>query len=403
MTSALNMNGQYEKLQMLIAEQAAEWYVAQRDGGLDEARRREFMRWLRSSPAHVAEYLGIAGLAHDMADAARESDIPLAQLLAEAGVDKVVSLDGDVIEPPPAHSGRLKPTLQGRTRKADRGADRRADFSPPAKQRAGVGAFGLRNAAVAMTLLLVAGAALWFAAMPGQYVTGHGEQRTWQLADNTVVRLNSNSALDVDFDDERRLVTVKRGQVYFEIAGGDARPFNVLAGSHLIEDIGTAFDVYRQEDAVTVTVVEGRVRIWDRKAPPASARIQSAAGRDRAAPPPAPVADLEAGTQLRLASTGPVAMPARVDVQRATAWVREKIVFDQDPIAAVAAEFNRYNHQQIRIDDPYVGAIPISGVFRTYDVQSFVQFLNRLPGVRAEQTEDHIVVTAEPATRSRSG
>jgi hypothetical protein len=42
-------------------------------------------------------------------------------------------------------------------------------------------------------------------------------------------------------------------------------------------------------------------------------------------------------------------------------------------------------------------------VFRTYDVQSFVQFLNRLPGVHAEQTDDHIVVTAEPPARAHQG
>lgn len=394
------MRYQDETLHELIAEQAAEWYVAQRDGGLGESKQREFMRWLRKSPTHVAEYLSIAGLAHDMAGAARESTESLERLLAEAGAEgNVVSLDGDPLTPDPSPArgeGRKGKATQfplSRLRErasAARGAERTVRVF-----------LASRTIAIAATMLLAVAATLWFAVMPDRYATGHGEQRTWQLPDSTVVRLNSNSAIAVDFDEERRRVEVKRGQVYFEVAEDAARPFSVVAGSHLIEDIGTAFDVYRKQEQVTVTVVEGRVRVWNRDvaALPLINDSEPASGAEMEAP----LADLQAGTQVRLASAGLVALPAPVDVQRVTAWMRNKIVFDKEPIADVAAEFNRYNHQQIHIADPDVGAITISGVFHTYDVRSFVQFLNRLPGVRAEQTEDRILVTAEPATRARSG
>lgn len=393
------MSSQNERLHELIAEQAAEWYVEQRDGGLGEARNREFMRWLRKSPAHVAEYLSVAGLAHDMADVARESDVPLERLLADAGVGNVISMDGAVIEPPDeAAQGeigdrpRFSFTFFGKTSGGKTGKTWSVPYFP-----------GPRTTAIAATVLLIAGAALWFAT-PDPYTTRHGEQRTWQLPDNTVVRLNSNSAIAVDFDENRRRVEVERGQVYFEVAKDETRPFSVRAGSHLIQDIGTAFDVYRKADTVTVTVVEGRVRVWD-GAIASSIEITPEALAER--PPPelssALLADLDAGTQIRIAKSGQVEKQGPANVQAAVAWVQNKIVFDKHPIAEVAAEFNRYNRRQIRIDDPRVGAIPISGVFRTYDVQSFVQFLNRLPGVHAEQTEDRIVVTAEPTTQARSG
>jgi transmembrane sensor len=387
------MSSQNERLHELIAEQAAEWYVAQRDGGLGEVRNREFMRWLRKSPAHVAEYLSIAGLAQDMADVARESDTPLEQLLAEAGVNNVIALDGSIIE----SSANRAPEAGGAHAVKSR-AKRRPRTAAPL--------FGLRHTAVAMTVLLVAGATLWFGVyQPGQYATRHGEQRTLQLPDNTVVRLNSNSAIAVDFDAERRRVEVRRGQVYFEIAQDETRPFNVRAGAHLIQDIGTAFDVYRRGDTVTVTVVEGRVRIWDRELPVSTLEISPEALAERPPPEfsPALLADLDAGNQIRIAKSGKVEKQGPANVQAATAWVQEKIIFDKHPIAEVATEFNRYNRRQIHIADPRVGAIPISGVFRTYDVESFAQFLNRLPGVRAEQTADNIVITAEPPARARQG
>src|SRR6185312_10044661 len=84
-----------EQLHALIAEQAAEWYVAHRDGELAPSQQQVFMRWLRASPAHVAEYLAIAGMARDIGDAARQNTTPLQPLLREAGVsDRVVSFDG---------------------------------------------------------------------------------------------------------------------------------------------------------------------------------------------------------------------------------------------------------------------------------------------------------------------
>lgn len=84
-----------DQLHALIAEQAAEWYVAHRDGELAFSQQQAFMRWLRASPVHVAEYLSIAGVARDIGDAARQNTTPLQPLLREAGTpERVVRLGG---------------------------------------------------------------------------------------------------------------------------------------------------------------------------------------------------------------------------------------------------------------------------------------------------------------------
>jgi ferric-dicitrate binding protein FerR (iron transport regulator) len=49
----------------LIIQEAADWFVANR-AGLAAAERRHFATWLRASPAHVQEYLGLAALARDL-------------------------------------------------------------------------------------------------------------------------------------------------------------------------------------------------------------------------------------------------------------------------------------------------------------------------------------------------
>ena len=365
----LIMRKPHDTLQELIAEQAAEWYVAHRDGGLDAMQTREFMRWLKASPAHVAEYLTIAGVAQEMAGVARQNQTSHEALLAQIEAESKVR----TLTPSPHRHG-------------ERAGVRGAKLAAPNRHWPGALAAGL-IVAIAVTLWLLPNRGTQ------RFETRHGEQRTWQLPDNTVVRLNSDSAIAVRFNDTRRNVEVTRGQVFFEIAEDEKRPFNVRAGDYLIEDIGTAFDVYRQDNETTVTVVEGRVRVWEEAIPPSAEAI--AAGAAPAAAAIAPLADLEAGAQVRIAKSGAAKTLPAVNVQKATAWVQEKIVFEADAIATVAAEFNRYNRQQIVIDDAAVGAIPISGVFRSYDVQSFVDFLNGLPGVRAEITESRIVVMAE--------
>jgi transmembrane sensor len=364
----MTMRKPHDPMQDLIAEQAAEWYVEHRDGTLDAARTREFMRWLKASPAHVAEYLSIAGMAQEMAGVAQRNPTTIEELITQIEAGSNVH----ALTPSPRDHG-------------EREGVRGAKLTAPNRHW---------PRALAAGLVIAIAATLWLLPQRGaqHFETRHGEQRTWQLPDNTIVRLNSDSAIAVRFDDARRNVEVVRGQVYFEIAEDEQRPFNVRAGDYLIEDIGTAFDVYRQEAETTVTVVEGRVRVWGQAIPPSL----PAGASERQVSVAAPLADLHAGAQARIAvRSGTVeALPA-VNVQKATAWVQEKIVFESDAIATVAAEFNRYNRQQIVIDDPRVGAIPISGVFRSYDVQSFVDFLNGLPGVRARIESGRIVVSRE--------
>jgi transmembrane sensor len=106
----------------------------------------------------------------------------------------------------------------------------------------------------------------------------------------------------------------------------------------------------------------------------------------------APMADLRAGEQVRIASAGKVISQGAVDMQQALAWTRGRIAFDNEVVAQVAAEFNRYNNVQISMEDGSVGELPISGTFNVHDVSTFVAFLGTLPHVRVEKRGDHILV-----------
>lgn len=381
-----------DQLHSLIAEQAAEWYVAHRDGELAPSQRQAFMRWLRASPMHVAEYLSIVGIAQDMCDAARQDTTPLQQLLREASAaDRVVPFDGM------AHTfapDTRSPNNYYRTRSARARSTNRSPRRAIVRWGVGIAVSGL----VAVVLM---GSLGWFASRPPpalNYATHHGEQRSLQLPDNTIVRLNSDSAIVVSFDRHQRRVEVARGQAYFEVAKDPSRAFGVQVDGLLIKDIGTAFDVYRQGTDTTVTVAEGQVQVWHASPAPSAGWF----GLDRHLPAPqghAPILDLAAGYQARIATSGTVESQGPVDMQRATAWTQGNIAFENRSIAAVAAEFNRYNNLQISVDDSHIAALPISGTFDAHDVSTFVAFLDSLPGVHVEARDNRIHVAAAVATR----
>jgi len=76
-----------------------------------------------------------------------------------------------------------------------------------------------------------------------------------------------------------------------------------------------------------------------------------------------------------------------------TAWLRRQIVFDQQPLELVAAEFSRYSLRPIEIVTPALRNLQISGVFSTDDTEAFIAFLRSLKDVRVEVTPTRIRVS----------
>ena len=354
----------------LIAETAANWYLAHREGELSPAERREFLRWLRASPVHVREYLAIARLGPELGAAAQHVGQPTHALLdAARAADTVVPIGSGARD---MHRAAVQPHRRAAT--------------------------WLRRCAALAACVLVGIAALpWLLPQDGRTIaTRRGEQRTQELADGTVVHLDSETELVERFGAAQRRVEIRRGQAMFEVAQDPARPFRVRVGDATIEDVGTVFDVSARAARTTVTVLEGRVAIWHGDGPPAR-RAPDASNAVAQ-----PLADLKAGEQARIAPSGRVDRVVATDLRKATAWRRQEIVFDHDPIADVAAEFNRYNRLQVVVEDPNIAAIPISGTLRAYDVQAFVDFLNHLPNVRASVSGQRIRVVgfAPPRTHA---
>jgi len=190
-----------------------------------------------------------------------------------------------------------------------------------------------------------------------------GERSILVLADGSKVTLNTASAVHVDYTGQDRHVTLLRGEAFFDVAKDQSRPFIVFAGIRQVIALGTAFDVRLQDGGVKVTLVEGRVRV-----------VPNAGAIAAVAPEGAAPVILEPGYAL-LTSEGGTDRVQRLDTVRATTWTSGKLVFEDERLADVIAEMNRYSRERLKIADPALGERRVSGVFESNSGSAFAKAL----------------------------
>jgi transmembrane sensor len=356
-----------EKVRAAIAQQAGEWFVANEEGPLDARDSAALAAWLKTSPVHIEEFLGVSAIARDLKEARTDPEYSLEAILARARAE-----DDPAVQP-----------LWPRVIDAVRGTPSRRWLT------AGV--------AMAACAVLSLGLLLTWNVRPIQhpsapdgitalhFETRHGEQLTRRLADNSVLHLNTDSAVTIRYGKNERLVTLTSGQAEFEVAHEPDRAFRVIAGSSEVVDLGTKFDVRLEHDSTVVTVVEGRVAVGPS---PMVEKLGTNSSQNR----PPRFIQLVADQQISVAEGEWPTTPVAVDAQSTTAWLRREIVFDHEPLERVAAEYNRYTPKPIEIATPALRNLQISGAFATDDTEAFVAFLRSLKGVRVEVTATRIRV-----------
>ena len=102
-----------EQVRAAVAQQAGTWFIANQSGSLEQAERAAFVAWLKASPIHVEEYLGVALIAHDLPAAAEDPQLPLESLLELARADDtdgVVPLEPSLPVREPAPKRMRTPT-----------------------------------------------------------------------------------------------------------------------------------------------------------------------------------------------------------------------------------------------------------------------------------------------------
>lgn len=240
---------------------------------------------------------------------------------------------------------------------------------------------------------LAIGAGWWVGQTQGSetYASTENHHRTVVLDDGSSLVLAANSVVDVTYSPIKRFLNIQRGEAYFEVERNRFRPFVVQAGDVHVTAVGTAFNVQRKLDQVTVTVTEGTVRVSSNNPSP-----RTDAGSAR-------VVDAEqvlvVGQQAVLPVAAPrEAVPATMTVLPAPDWSGDHARFINAPLRDVLPVINRHASTRLAIDDPRVADLTYSGtIFRSH-VDEWILSLPQVFPVRAVTLEDGTItlVSREP-------
>lgn len=267
--------------------------------------------------------------------------------------------------------------LKAAWRRADRLSALKAPAGPAARFRRGLLRPAIWTAVAASLLLAVAGGTWMTLRRPAQvFATAIGKTQAVRLADGSRMELNTDTKVRANVTSARRIVTLDAGEVYFDVVHDEKRPFTVYAGNRRITDLGTKFTVFRDGDDVRVTVREGRVKVDMLDRPALQTPVVADAGQ---------VIVSKGGETLLMDKS-------EQDISRDLSWRDGMLVFNQQTLAEVAEQFNRYNAKKIQVDGN-ARRIRIGGSFRADNVDVFVLLLHRGFGLSVKTQGERILVS----------
>jgi ferric-dicitrate binding protein FerR (iron transport regulator) len=173
--------------------------------------------------------------------------------------------------------------------------------------------------------------------------TPRGGQFKLILPDGSRIWLNAASSITypLSFRPEERKVAIT-GEAYLEIAKDAARPFKVIVNGMEIVVLGTKFNInaYTNEPVINTTLLEGAVKINK--------------GANSCL--------LKPGEQLQVSPNGSFLVKTEVDTASIVAWKDGMFSFNDEDIASIMRQVNRWYDAQIvyeaRIPDHFIGTIP---------------------------------------------
>jgi transmembrane sensor len=340
-----------------IASEATDWFTRLREPGATPAERERFTQWLLRSPDHINEYLAITRIWGDI-DRIGGMDVDADTLVKHA-----------LAAPPESNVVRLAreaPVFNG------------ASASRPRRPRDS----RLRRY-VAASICVICGVIGWLSWSYWPYPPTHvetrvGVQRTVSLTDGSAIALNTDSEVRIAFEPATRSIRLLRGEARFTVANDPDRPFVVITPNARVRALGTVFNVRASGDGTSVAVFEGRV---------------SVRGALTAVPPSSMLAaegshalELKAGERATVLARGAVVANAGPPLERQRAWTDHRLVFRAETLATLVAEVNRYHTERIRIGDPAIASVLISGSFSASDLDSLLEYLEKYRGIHAEAT-----------------
>lgn len=222
----------------------------------------------------------------------------------------------------------------------------------PARAALGAAGDGRRRALKVLAGVAIGGPVLWqlvpVTEWRADYHTAVGEIREIKLADGTRAWLNTATALNVDYDRDRRRLKLLTGEILVETAPDPQpvpRPMLLETSQGAVQPLGTRFRVHDQQGRIAVSVYRGSVS------------VQPAGARPRV---------LGAGRQTRF-TRNVVEAPTPVS-RKFPDWQRRLLVANEMPLNVFLDEVGRYRRGYLGYD-PAVSRLTLVGAYPLGDTE----------------------------------
>ncbi|WP_425929779.1 DUF4880 domain-containing protein [Pseudomonas sp. NyZ201] len=301
-----------------LLEQATHWIVLLRSGQASDAERQAFLAWRARDPRH------------------EELCLRLERTLGVFQVPIAQGIDGGVLQ--------------------------RALDAPSSRRKV------LQRALLGAGLMIGGGWSLTptFDSLSADFSTGIGQRQTVQLDDGSELVLNAQSAVDVQFDSQRRLLKWRDGEGLLRVAA-DRRPF-------ILQTSGG--EVYGRDARILLRDRDSQCRVGAMQAP---LQIVTRGG-DRLQLQPGQEVTFD---RLRF---------GRVQALRSgdSAWVNGLLEVRGSPLSEVIEALRPYRHGVLRLD-PAIADLRVSGLYRLDQSDVVLEALSRTLPIRINRRSDYWV------------
>lgn len=213
----------------------------------------------------------------------------------------------------------------------------------------------------------------------------NGERKKVLLPDSTTVHLNSGSRLSYkkNFGNGNREVSLS-GEAFFEVTKDAAHPFLVNTSRMMVKVLGTVFNVkaYDTKENIETTVVEGKVEVSLKDGLEKKVILL-----------PSEKISLKNNRMLKEPDSARAAFPGisyevktvQPDIKQTgmpeeAAWVKEKVIFTNEPFETVALKMERWYDVHIHFKNEKMKSILMNGDFDNVGIHEAMHILQMMVG-----------------------
>ncbi|MGP9496531.1 FecR family protein, partial [Pseudoalteromonas sp. AOP7-A1-14] len=187
-----------------------------------------------------------------------------------------------------------------------------------------------------------------------EYVTAVGEIKTVTLSDGTVMSMNTDTSVYVDFEQSERRLYLLKGEIMISSAQ-DIKPFYVTTRDGKVVPIGTYFIVNQREQETIVSVYEGVVELRPMRS------IQ--------------FVQLKAMQQAAFNTKG--TMPIQQLSTSRALWLEHKIQATNSKLTDFIIELARYHRGVINVA-PELAKYKVTGIFSITNIDKTLHHLSEI-------------------------